>query len=72
MNSWRNEAMATGKKNGKYLNVCIDAGIYDRLAAYCEAVGQKKTAAVERILTDYLDRFDEDPKGAVLIHKMEA
>lgn len=63
--------MVAGRKNGKYLNICIDADIYDRLEAYCEAVGQKKTAAVERILTDYLDRFDKDPEGTVLIWQKE-
>ena len=61
--------MAAGKKNGKYLNVCIDVEIYNRLVAYFDAVGQKKTVAVERILTDYLDKFDADPKGTVLIHQ---
>ena len=38
--------MAAGKKNGKYLNVCIDVEIYNRLVAYFDAVGQKKTVAV--------------------------
>lgn len=51
--------MAKGKKNGKYLNVCIDADIYDRLASYCNMAGQSKTVAVERILGEFLDRFEQ-------------
>lgn len=52
--------MAKGKKNGKYLNVCIDADIYERLASYCDRAGQSKTVAVERILAEFLDRFEKN------------
>lgn len=51
--------MARPKKNGTYLNVCIDTPVYDRLADYCEAVGQPKTVAVERAITAYLDGYEE-------------
>ena len=51
--------MAKPKKNGTYLNVCIDTDIYQRLDEYsCEA-GQSKTVAVERALTAYLDSYEE-------------
>lgn len=58
--------MAKARKNGKYLNVCIDENVYDRLASYCEVAGQPKTVAVERILRQFLDEFDRNPSGAVL------
>ena len=58
--------MAKPRKNGKYLNVCIDQEIYDRLSSYCEVAGQPKTVAVERILRQFLDEFDRNPSGAVL------
>ncbi len=49
--------MARPKKNGTYLNVCIDTSIYEALCELCEEAGQTKTVAVERALTDYLDDY---------------
>ncbi len=51
--------MARPKKNGRYINVCIDAPIYERLEVMCEDSGQTKTVAVERALTAYLDEYEE-------------
>lgn len=52
--------MARPKKDGTYLNVCIKTEIYNRLAAYCEKMGQPKTVAVERILTDFFNKQDKE------------
>lgn len=51
--------MAKPKKNGTYLNVCIETPIYERLVEMCSDAGQTKTIAVERALTLYLDEYDE-------------
>ena len=51
--------MARPKKNGTYLNVCIETPIYERLEAMCDDAGQSKTVAVERALTLYLDEYYE-------------
>lgn len=51
--------MARPKKNGTYLNVCIETSIYERLEALCEDAGQTKTVAVERALIAYLDDYAE-------------
>lgn len=51
--------MARPKKNGTYLNVCIDTNIYQKLEAVCEDAGQTKTVAVERALQLYLDEYEE-------------
>ena len=51
--------MARPKKNGTYLNVCIETPIYERLVALCEDAGQTKTVAVERALTLYLEDYEE-------------
>lgn len=51
--------MARAKKNGTYLNVCIETSVYERLEAYCMDAGQTKTVAVERALTAYLDDYEE-------------
>lgn len=54
--------MARAKKNGTYLNVCIETPIYERLEALCVDAGQTKTVAVERALTLYLDDYEEKKK----------
>lgn len=51
--------MARPKKNGTYLNVCIDSSIYERLEGICEDAGQTKTVAVERALTAYINEYME-------------
>ncbi len=54
--------MARSKKNGTYLNVCIETSIYERLEKLCEDAGQTKTTAVERALLLYLDDYDDKQK----------
>ena len=51
--------MARPKKNGTYLNVCIETPVYSRLVTHCEITGQSKTTAVERALLAYFDDYDE-------------
>lgn len=50
--------MARPKKNGTYLNVCIETPIYERLEVFCDDAGQTKTVAVERALKLYLDDYE--------------
>ena len=52
-------AVARPKKNGTYLNVCIETPIYERLVAFSNDAGQTKTVAVERALTLYFDEYEE-------------
>jgi len=54
--------MGKPKKNGTYLNVCIDTAIYDELTSLCEDVGKTKIIAVERALTDYLEDYKRSRK----------
>ena len=51
--------MPRQKKDGTYLNVCIETHIYNRLVEFCADAGQTKTVAVERALTLYLDEYAE-------------
>lgn len=51
--------MARPKKNGTYLNVCIESNIYERLEELCSDAGQTKTVAVERALSDYLSNYEK-------------
>jgi len=54
--------MARPKKNGTYLNVCIESNIYDKLEELCKEAGQTKTVAVERAIMAYLDDFEKKQK----------
>lgn len=49
--------MARQKKNGIYLNVCIEKTIYEELESFCSEAGQTKTTAVERALVEYLENY---------------
>lgn len=49
--------MARPKKNGTYLNVCIEKTIYEELENFCAEAGQTKTIAVERALSEYLEDY---------------
>ena len=49
--------MARPKKNGKYLNVCIQEEIYKKLENFCLEAGQTKTIAVERALAQYIENY---------------
>ncbi|MPN53372.1 hypothetical protein SDC9_201036 [bioreactor metagenome] len=51
--------MARAKKNGTYLNVCIETQIYERLEALCLDAGQTKTIAVERAISAYLEEYEK-------------
>ena len=42
----REKKMARPKKNGTYLNVCIETPIYERLENFCKDAGHTKTVAV--------------------------
>lgn len=54
--------MARPKKNGVYINYYIQKDIKERLDNYCDDVGQTNTMAVERILKQYLDKYEENNK----------
>ena len=50
------------KKNGTYLNVCIENSIYEQLNKVCEDAGQTKTIVVERALGSYFQEYIEKQK----------
>lgn len=50
--------MARAKKNGTYLNICIESPIYEKFEALCVDAGQTKTKAVERALMAYFDDYE--------------
>lgn len=51
--------MPRAKKDGRVINYKIDRLLYERFAAYCEEKGQTATLALERILKEYLDKYDK-------------
>lgn len=61
--------MARPKKNGTYLNVCIDTEVYKRLEILCKDAGQTKTTAVERALVAYLKDYREKQNVLMKLQK---
>lgn len=52
--------MTRPKKDGVYINYYIKKDIKERLDNYSEEVGQTNTMAIERILKQFLDKYEED------------
>lgn len=55
--------MPRKKKDGRHINYYIDREIYERLEGYADERGQQMTTAIERILKDYLDRYDAEARS---------
>ena len=51
--------MPRAKKDGVNINSYIRRDIKEKLDEYCEDVGQTATMAIERILSDYLNKYFE-------------
>ena len=49
--------MARIKKEGRFLNIKMDAAIYNRLEEYCLEAGLTKISAVEKGLTMLMDNY---------------
>ena len=54
--------MARAKKDYLCLSMKVDAEVMKRFNQYCEEVGQTKTLAFERMVTDYVDRYEQEKK----------
>ena len=54
--------MPRPKKDYILLNMKVESSVMKRFQEYCEQMGQTKTTAFERIVTNYLDEFDEEQK----------
>lgn len=52
--------MARKKKDGRFINYYVDRGIYERLERFADDRSQPVTAALERILDDYLTRYEAE------------
>ena len=52
--------MARQKKDGVYINYYIQRDIKEQLDRYCEEVGQTNTMAIERILKQFLVKYEEE------------
>ena len=50
--------MPRKKKDGRFINYYIDRHIFERLEQYAQARGQQMTTALERILQEYLDKYE--------------
>ena len=52
--------MRRPKKDYILLNMRVDATVMKRFRDYCEEVGQTKTLAFERIVSSFLDQYEND------------
>lgn len=52
--------MARKKKDGRFINYYIDRSIYERLERYADDKSQPITASLERILDEYLTRYETE------------
>lgn len=52
--------MPRQKKDYKMLNMKVASDVMDRFNTYCEEVGQTKTLAFERIVTEHINQYDKD------------
>ena len=59
---WRNNKMARPKKDYVIFNMRVERTVMERFNEYCEEVGQTKTLAFERIVSTFLDQYDENKK----------
>lgn len=54
--------MARPKKDYEPLHMKVESSVMERFNAYCEKVGQTKTLAFERIVSQYLDDYEEEQR----------
>lgn len=52
--------MPRKKKDGRFVNYYIDRKIYERLERFADDRSQQMTTALERILDDYLTRYEAE------------
>ena len=55
--------MPRTRKDGKYINLKIDKKIYERFEKYCTDSARTKTAALERMISAYLDQYDKHSRN---------
>lgn len=55
--------MARQKKDGTHVSLYLDTELFTRLKAYAQDKGQTNTTAIERILREFLDRYDSNSDG---------
>ena len=63
--------MSRPKKDYISLNMRVDAEIMKRFNAYCEEVGQTKTRAFERMVSNYLDQYERDKQEIEELRKQQ-
>lgn len=54
--------MPRQKKEAKILNIKLEKSVNDMLERFCEESGVTKTAATEKILSLYFEKYFEQPE----------
>lgn len=55
--------MGRQKKEAVLLSLKLEKTIAEKLVKYCEETGQSKTTAIERMLTNELQQYYQQPDG---------
>ena len=55
--------MPRPKKDYVLFNMRVDRTVMNRFNEYCEEMGQTKTLAFERIVSSYIDQYEEEKKN---------
>ena len=56
---FKGNAMPRARKDGKYINLRIDRKLYERFEKYCTVEARTKTAALERMISAYLEQYEK-------------
>ena len=60
--------MPRARKDGKYINLKIERSIYERFEKYCVVEARTKTAALERMISTYLEQYEKHSRERSTIY----
>ena len=61
--------MPRPKKDYVVFNMRVDARVMERFKCYCDEVGQTRTLAFERIVSSFLDQYENDKQQLEELNK---
>ena len=64
--------MARAKKNGKFVNIYMQADLFTDLETYCARTGLSKTVAIESLLRKGIDQYCKENGNTPLHSGFEA
>ena len=62
--------MPRSKKDAKILNIKLSTPVYKKLEEFCEESGMPKTTATEKILSQFFEKYFQQPEEERTIFKL--